>query len=156
MNYIGSIVLGMSDALVELTGALAGLTFALQDTRLIAVVAIITGVAAALSMANSEYFSRKAEHTKRNPFKAACYTGAVYFITVILLVFPFFFFSSAFLSLIFTIATALLIIALLTYYLSRTQHISFKNRFLQMSIASLSIAAFSFLIGYLVRIFFGI
>ncbi|MGB4162852.1 MAG: VIT1/CCC1 family protein, partial [Bacillota bacterium] len=36
LNYISSIVLGLNDALVELTGTLAGLTFALQNTRLIA------------------------------------------------------------------------------------------------------------------------
>jgi len=36
LRYTGSIVLGLNDALVELTGALAGLTLALQNTRLIA------------------------------------------------------------------------------------------------------------------------
>jgi rubrerythrin len=36
LQYTGSIVLGLNDALVELTGALAGLTLALQDTQLIA------------------------------------------------------------------------------------------------------------------------
>ena len=34
--YAGSIVLGLNDALVELTGALAGLTLALQNVKLIA------------------------------------------------------------------------------------------------------------------------
>jgi demethoxyubiquinone hydroxylase (CLK1/Coq7/Cat5 family) len=32
LRYIGSVVLGLNDALVELTGALAGLTLALQKT----------------------------------------------------------------------------------------------------------------------------
>ena len=50
LGYIGSIVLGLNDALVELTGALAGLTLALQNTRLIAVAGLITGIAAAFSM----------------------------------------------------------------------------------------------------------
>ena len=36
LNYIGSVVLGLSDALVEFTGALAGFTFALQNPRLVA------------------------------------------------------------------------------------------------------------------------
>ena len=31
LQFVGSMVLGMNDALVELTGTLAGLTFALQD-----------------------------------------------------------------------------------------------------------------------------
>jgi VIT1/CCC1 family predicted Fe2+/Mn2+ transporter len=50
LRYAGSMVLGLNDALVELTGALAGLTLALQDTNLIALTGSITGLAAALSM----------------------------------------------------------------------------------------------------------
>jgi VIT1/CCC1 family predicted Fe2+/Mn2+ transporter len=55
LNYMGSVVLGLNDALVELTGALAGLTFALRDPSLIALTGSITGIAAAFSMAASEY-----------------------------------------------------------------------------------------------------
>ena len=55
LRYIGSIVLGLNDALVELTGALAGLTLALQNTQFIALTGLITGIAAALSMAASEW-----------------------------------------------------------------------------------------------------
>ncbi len=54
LDYVGSIVLGLNDALVELTGALAGLTFALQNTRLIALAGLITGIAASFSMAASD------------------------------------------------------------------------------------------------------
>lgn len=57
IGYVGSMVLGLNDALVELTGVLAGLTFTLQNTRLIGTAGLITGVAAALSMASSEYLS---------------------------------------------------------------------------------------------------
>ncbi len=63
LRYTGSIVLGLNDALVELTGALAGLTLALQNTSLVAMTGAITGIAAALSMAASEYLSTKAEGT---------------------------------------------------------------------------------------------
>ncbi len=55
LEYMGSIVLGLNDALAELTGTLAGLTFAFQNTRLIALSGLITGIAASLSMAASEY-----------------------------------------------------------------------------------------------------
>ena len=34
LQYVGSMVLGLNDALVELTGTLAGLTLALQNTKL--------------------------------------------------------------------------------------------------------------------------
>jgi demethoxyubiquinone hydroxylase (CLK1/Coq7/Cat5 family) len=42
LRYAGSIVLGLNDALVELTGALAGLTLALQNSRLIAMTGLIS------------------------------------------------------------------------------------------------------------------
>ena len=47
LKYTGSIVLGLNDALVELTGALAGFTLALKNARLIALVGLVTGIAAA-------------------------------------------------------------------------------------------------------------
>ena len=67
LQYIGSVVLGLNDALVELTGTLAGLTFALQNTKLIGVAGLITGIAASLSMAASEYLSTKTEGGERTP-----------------------------------------------------------------------------------------
>ena len=57
LQYVGSMVLGLSDALVELTGTLAGLTFALQNNRLVALSGLITGISATLSMTSSEYLS---------------------------------------------------------------------------------------------------
>ena len=59
LRYVGSMVLGLNDALVELTGALAGFTLAFRNTRLIAMASFITGIAASLSMAASEYLSTK-------------------------------------------------------------------------------------------------
>ena len=93
LRYVGSIVLGLNDALVELTGALAGLTFALQNTRLTAMAGLITGVAASLSMATSEYLSTKSEGYVKKPLRAAFYTGAAYVITVLFLIFPYFVFG---------------------------------------------------------------
>jgi VIT1/CCC1 family predicted Fe2+/Mn2+ transporter len=75
LKYVSSMVLGLNDALVELTGALTGLTLALQNPRLIAIVGFITGIAASMSMAASEYLSTKQEDTEKNPLKASVYTG---------------------------------------------------------------------------------
>src|SRR5574341_282925 len=86
LHYVGSVVLGLNDALVELTGALAGLTLALQNTELIALTGLITGIAASLSMAASEYLSTRSEETEKHPFRAAVYTGIAYIITVTLLI----------------------------------------------------------------------
>ena len=89
LSYVGSIVLGLNDALVELTGTLAGLTFALADSRIISLSGLITGIAASLSMAASEYLSAKADGNK-NALKSALYTGCAYVVTVAILILPIF------------------------------------------------------------------
>lgn len=156
LRYTGSMVLGLNDALVELTGALAGLTLALQDTKLIALTGSITGIAAALSMAASEYLSTKAEATDKNPLRASLYTGVAYLITVLLLILPYLLFSNYYLCLVCTLAVAISIIALFNYYISVARDEPFKSRFLEMAVLSLSVAAFSFFIGFLLRAFLGV
>jgi VIT1/CCC1 family predicted Fe2+/Mn2+ transporter len=118
LRYVGSIVLGLNDALVELTGALAGLTFALQNTRLTAMAGLITGVAASLSMATSEYLSTKSEGYVKNPLRAAVYTGVAYVVTVLFLILPYFVLGDQMLCLGFTILNAVIVIFIFTFYVS--------------------------------------
>ena len=94
LRYSGSVVLGMSDALVELTGALAGLTFALQSLNLVALAGLVTGISAAFSMGASEYLSSRAEKKSESAVKAALFTWISYLITVLMLVSPYLLFSS--------------------------------------------------------------
>lgn len=157
LKYVGSMVLGLSDALVELTGTLAGLTFALQNTRLIALSGLITGISATLSMASSEYLSARSEGHS-NPLKSSLYTGTIYLVTVIFLVLPYLLCKpvSYFPALIIMLVIVILIIFAFTYYISVAKDLSFRKRFLEMAGISLSVAAISFLIGILVKQFLGI
>jgi VIT1/CCC1 family predicted Fe2+/Mn2+ transporter len=156
LRYTGSIVLGLSDALVELTGALAGLTLALQNTNLIALTASITGIAAALSMAASEYLSTKSEETFKSPLKAALYTGVAYLMTVLVLIFPYLVLANFYICLVLALVAAVLIIGAFNYYISVAKDVPFKKRFLEMSGLTLGVAALSFLIGFVVRALFGV
>lgn len=156
LRYTGSIVLGLNDALVELTGALAGLTFALQNTRLIAMTGAVTGIAAALSMAASEYLSTRAEGKDRDPVKAALYTGAAYILAVLALILPYLILHNYVVCLAATLAMGILIIAFFNYYISVAQDVPFRRRFLEMAVLSLSVAAISFGVGVLLRTAFGI
>ena len=142
LEYMGSVVLGLNDALVEFTGALAGFTLALSDSRLIALTGSITGIAAALSMASSEYLSTKSENGNENgkhPVKASIYTGIAYILALGLM-----------------LIIALSIIALFNYYYSIARSESFRKRFTEMAVLSFSVAALSFLIGYALKEFTGI
>lgn len=156
LRYTGSMVLGLSDALVELTGALAGLTLALQNARLIALTGLITGIAAALSMAASEYLSTKSEDTTKSPIKASLYTGTAYIVTVFALILPYLVLTNYYLSLGCTLAAALLIIGLFNYYIAVARDEPFKRRFAEMAGLSLGVAALSFVVGFLVRAVLGV
>ena len=156
LRYMGSIVLGLNDALVELTGALAGLTLALQNTKLIALTGLIMGIAAALSMAASEYLSTKSEETARNPVRASAYTGVAYVGTVSILILPYLILENFYACLACTLVAAVLIIGFFNYYISVAKDVPFKRRFLEMAGLSLSVAALSFFIGFLIRSFLGV
>lgn len=157
LRYAGSVVLGLNDALVELTGALAGLTLALQNGKLIALSGLITGIAASLSMAASEYLSTRSEKTDKHPVRAAVYTGIAYIITVTLLTLPYLLSPETYLlDLIIALTTGVIIIAVFNYYISVAKDESFRARFVEMAVLSLSVAAFSFGIGYLIRLWLGV
>jgi len=152
LRYVGSMVLGLNDALVELTGALAGLTLALQNTRLVAMAGLITGIAASLSMATSEYLSTKSEGGIKNPFKASVYTGIAYVLTVLFLIFPYLLLSDLYFCLGFTILNAIVVIFVFTFYISVAKDLSFRERFLEMALISLGVAGLTFAIGFIIRI----
>jgi vacuolar iron transporter family protein len=155
LQYVGSIVLGLNDALVELTGSLAGFTLALGDTKIISLAGLVTGISAALSMAASDYLSSKAEGDAKAK-KSAVYTGVAYFFTVILLILPFLLLMNKFVALGITLATAVLIIFCFNYYISMAKDLNFKARFLEMTFISLGVAAFSFLVGFALKSILGI
>ena len=156
LQYIGSIVLGLNDALVELTGALAGFTFAFQNTRLIALTGLIVGISASFSMASAEYLSNKQENSTRESLQAAMYTGAAYVVTVVLLILPYLLIDNPYISLGVTLLIVLLIIFFFNYYVAVAKDLDFKKRFFEMASISLGVAAISFLVGVLVKQFFGI
>lgn len=151
LQYVSSVVLGLNDALVELTGALVGFTLALQNTRLVGIVGLITGIAASMSMAASEYLSTKQEDTKKDPLKASLITGSAYVFTVILLILPYLLFKNIFVCLGLVVAMALCVILVFTYYISVAKELDFKKRFLEMAGISLGVAALNFLIGLVIR-----
>lgn len=156
VEYAGSIVLGLNDALVELTGALAGLSLALANGKLIAVIGGITGFAASLSMAASAYLSSKEDKNNQNAMKGAIYTGVAYLITVILLILPFIFIRNVFVAMVLMLCITISIIGFYTFYISTAREERFFPRFIEMALISLGVAAISFAVGWLIRMYVGV
>lgn len=157
LHYVGSVVLGLNDALVELTGTIAGLTFALANNRLIALSGIITGVAATLSMAASNYLAERADGNAQ-ALKSSAYTGVAYLITVVLIVLPYLLLPNGWYVAAFCImiAAVVLIILSFNYYISVAQDLPFWKRFGEMVLISLGVAALSFAIGLAAKHLLGI
>ena len=157
LHYIGDIILGMNDALVELTGSLAGYTLAMQNSKIIAMAGLITGISATLSMAGSGYLSAREEESK-NAVKSTVIIGLSYFITVVFLILPYLIFpASAYLwALVATVLIALLIIAGFNFYISVANDRPFGKEFWSMAAISIGVAVISFAVGYVVKHVLGI
>lgn len=157
LQYVGSMVLGLNDALVELTGSLAGFTFAMQNTRLIALSGLIIGISATFSMASSEFLAARSEG-RTDALKSCTYTGIAYLITVVLLIAPYLLFSSAqyIWALVCMLAVVVLIIAGFTYYTSVAMDQGFGKRFFEMAGISITVAVVSFVVGILAKKFLGV
>ena len=166
LEHTGSIVLGMSDALIELTGALAGLTFALQSMELVALAGLVTGIAAAFSMGASEFLSKRTENDEGSPIKAAFFTWAAYFVTVLLLISPYLIINpegftlwgmeTHHFALLCTFAIGLLIVAVFNFYVSVVEVQSFKHRFFEMTAILVVVSFISYLIGLGLRSWLGV
>jgi len=157
LQYVGSMVLGLNDALVELTGSLAGFTFAMQNTRLIALSGLIIGISATFSMASSEFLAARSEG-RSDAFKSCTYTGIAYLITVVLLILPYLLLpnESFLLALGCMLLIVIMIIAGFTYYTSVAQDEPFGSRFKEMTLISVSVAVMSFVVGILAKKFVGV
>ena len=155
LQYVGSMVLGMNDALVELTGSLAGFTFALQNSKLVALSGLIIGISATFSMASSEFLSARSEG-RTDAFKSCCYTGIAYLVTVALLISPYLVFSNYLLALGIMIAIVLAEIAAFSYYVAVAKDERFVPKFAEMAIISVTVAVLAFIVGVLAKRFLGI
>ena len=157
LQYVGSMVLGLNDALVELTGSLAGFTFAMQNTRLIALSGLIIGISATFSMASSEFLAARSEG-RSDALKSCTYTGIAYLFTVVALILPYLLLGNSqyILALVLMLLVVVLIIAGFTYYTSVALDQPFRKRFVEMAGISITVAVVSFFVGILAKQVLGV
>ena len=157
LQYVGSMVLGLNDALVELTGSLAGFTFAMQNTRLIALSGLIIGISATFSMASSEFLAARSEG-RSDALKSCTYTGIAYLFTVVALILPYLLLGNSqyILALVLMLLVVVLIIAGFTYYTSVALDQPFRRRFVEMAGISITVAVVSFFVGILAKQVLGV
>lgn len=156
VEFMGNIVLGLNDGLIELSGALVGFAFAFARPIAVGLMGIITGVAASLSMAASAFMHEQYEQTRtNNPKKAAMYTGSAYLVVVVLLVLPFLLASHIWTAIGLMALVVFAIVAGVSYYSSVLLQQKFRRQFGEMLALSVGVAIIAFLIGSLVQFFGG-
>lgn len=148
-------VLGMHDALVEITGIIAGLAFAIESRRAIVMTASIAAVAASLSMAAANYM---AERTKNNSGALICalYTGAMYIATSAAVILPFCIIKNHAIAITVMAVIAIAIIFTFNLFIGRDSNRSFGERFCEMLLVCTGVSIASFTIGQLAKYFLGV
>lgn len=154
--FWGSIVLGMHDALVSTLGLIAGLVFANAGRYVIILTGIIACVAAALSMAASEYLAQKANGNIGDALPRGLATGATYISTAVLLLLPFVFIGNTFIAMGMMYVVAVSVIWFFNFLKYRLSNVPFWPRFLEMLGICFIVTASAFIIGECARICFGI
>ncbi len=158
VKYASSIVLGLNDALVELSGSIVGFSFVIEKLKLVGISGLVLGIAASLSMTASSYLSAK-EEKEADPKKAAIYTGLAYILTVLILVSPYLLLPSnisVYIPMLIMLTLTLVVIAVYSYYMSIVKDEKFLPKFMEMSTLSLGVAFISFLAGVFLRTFIGV
>jgi VIT1/CCC1 family predicted Fe2+/Mn2+ transporter len=149
VEYISFVALGLSDAIVEITGVHAGF-LGVTGTPLIAGVAgVIVGVSAAISMGSAAYIQAKHEE-ERSAFVSALTTGFSYFGSVIVLALPYFFIHEMFRAFAVSTIFGLLLLAAFTYYGAIVFNRKFWRELSESAALMLGTAVVTFIVGHVV------
>jgi VIT1/CCC1 family predicted Fe2+/Mn2+ transporter len=150
VRQLGSIALGVSDAIIELTGVLAGFAGYTGSPLQVAAAGLIVGVSAALSMAAAAYSQAKHERGK-NPRTAAAYTGLFYMLTVLALVAPLLLGVPASLGVALSLACALAILAAFSFYSAVIMERPFLREYLENAAVIMAVSLVGYAFGQIVK-----
>ena len=152
-DYRGAMILGMHDAIVSLTGLIAGLGLAFSDRDVIILSCIISSITASLSMGAANYLAVKATN-QQHAIYAALYTASAYMLTCVILILPFFIFVNRTAALISVGGLVILIIYLFNFVFYR--HNQFYKHFYEMLAVCFTVSLVAFAIGQGAKYFLGI
>jgi vacuolar iron transporter family protein len=155
LKYISFIILGLADAIVEISGIHAGSLGIYHSTEITGLAGIVAGAAASIAMASAAYAQAK-QGFQGSPGISAVFTGGSYFLNAIVLAAPYFFTKSQGIAISTSIIFAILIIAFVSYYNSIVSQSHFLRDFIELAGIMLGASAALFLFGLLIRSVFGI
>jgi len=131
VRYISFVVLGLADALVEISGIHAGWLGLFDKTEIAGLAGVIAGGAASLAMASAAFAQAK-QGFQGSARLSAIYTGVSYFITAIILATPYFLTANMELALGASLTLAVIILAVTTWYSVVIQEKHFLKDFVEI------------------------
>lgn len=155
IRYISFVVLGLADAVVEIAGIHAGSLGIYNSTRLAGLAGVIAGAAASVAMSSAAYAQAK-QGFQGSARLSAVYTGVSYFAAALILASPYFFTESMTLALGVSLFLAVLLVAFIVFYSAVISGKPFARDFLEITGIMFGATFALYVLGTLIRYFFGI
>ena len=151
VRYISFVVLGLADALVEISGIHAGSLGFYDKTEIAGLAGLIAGGAASIAMASAAFDQAK-QGFKGSARLSATYTGISYFVTAIFLATPYFLTSDMVVALGVSLTVAVTILAVTTWYAIVIQQKPFLRDFVEILAILFAATIVLYAFGSLVRV----
>lgn len=155
VKYMSFIVLGLADAVVEISGIHAGSLGIYGQTELAGLAGIIAGMAASIAMGTAAYAQAK-QGFQGSAKWSAIYTGVSYMITAIFLALPYFLTKNMVGALGTSLIIGVLLVATMTFYDTVITARPFKRQFGEIAGIILAASLALFIIGTVVGQYLGI
>jgi VIT1/CCC1 family predicted Fe2+/Mn2+ transporter len=155
LKYMSFVVLGLADAIVEISGIHAGSLGIYNSTVLTGLAGIVAGAAASISMASAAFAQAK-QGFQGSPKVSAAITGVSYFVTAVFLAAPYFLIHSAAEAMLTSLAVAAAVLAFTSYYNSIISGARFLRDFMELAGTMLGATLALLILGAAIRAYFGI
>lgn len=155
IKYISFVVLGLADAIVEISGIHAGSLGIYSSTELTGLAGIVAGAAASIAMASAAYAQAK-QGFQGSASISAVFTGVSYFVNAVILAMPYFLTKVMGVAIGISIFLAIVIIAFISYYNSIISNAHFFRDFGELAGITLGASAALFVFGLVIRSVIGI
>ena len=132
VKYMSFIVLGLADAVVEISGIHAGSLGIFNRTEFAGLAGVVAGMAASIAMASAAYAQAK-QGFEGSAKWSAIYTGVSYMFTAIFLALPYFLTGSMVFALGTSLAVGVVLVAMMTYYDTVISGKRFKRQFAEIA-----------------------
>jgi vacuolar iron transporter family protein len=155
VKYMSFIVLGLADAVVEISGIHAGSLGIYNKTELAGLAGVVAGLAASIAMASAAYAQAK-QGFEGSAKWSAIYTGVSYMFTAIFLALPYFLTASMGFALGTSLVIGVILVAMMTYYDTVISARKFKRQFAEIAGIILAASLALYIAGTIIKQILGI